>query len=96
MMSVKRAAFWMGIIVGAGIGYVVGIMMPEEKQKHLREELIKRGEDVVSKARVVSEERARQLAEEAKRRAEEVAAQVKEHIPDTLPFSHAKSNGAVE
>lgn len=96
-MSVRKAAFWLGLMVGAGIGYIVGISMPEEKQKRLREELVKRGEDVVEKAREVGEERARELSEEARRRAEEMAAKAKERIPEVVPFAeHIKPNSGTE
>lgn len=75
----RGLAFCTGMLVGAALGYIVAISLPEERQKHLRETLVQRGEEVWEKARTVSAERARQLAEEAKRR-----------VPETIPFARGQ------
>ncbi len=94
-MRLRRLAFWTGLLLGAVVGYVIGISLPEEKQKHLRETLVHRGEEVVDKARTVGRERARHLAEEAKRRAETVVTEARERVPEVLPFGKPK-NGTEE
>lgn len=72
----RGLAFWTGVLVGAALGYIVAISLPEERQKHLRETLVQRGEEVWEKARTVGPERARHLVEEAKRR-----------VPETVPLA---------
>lgn len=79
----RALAFWSGLIIGAALGYVVGISLPEERQKQLKETLVQRGEEVWEKARTVGAERARQVIEEAKRR-----------VPEAAPFVGEKGEEA--
>ncbi len=84
-MAVRRAAFWFGVMIGAALGYIAGISLPEERQQHLRDTLVRRGEEVLEKARTVSVEQARRLAEEARRR-----------VPEGTPFNRPKGNGTTD
>ncbi len=89
MVSLRKIAFWMGVIAGVAIGYAIGISLPEDKQQQLREELQKRGKEVVTKGKEVGEQYARDWAEEARKRATEWFQQAETHIP----YSRSRTNG---
>ncbi len=88
-MSLRRIAFWLGVIVGAGIGYAIGISLPEEEQQHLREEFRRRGEDLVAKAKEVGTQQARHWTKEAQARATEWFERAETHIP----YPRSRNNG---
>ncbi len=88
-MSLRKLAFWLGVVIGAGVGYAIGISLPEEEQQHLREELRQRGQHLVTKAKEVGEQQARDWAKEARTRAAEWFAQAESHIP----YTRDRNNG---
>ena len=93
-MSMRKVAFWTGFIVGAATGYVVGVAMPQEQQERLRQRLVTRGEEVITKAREVGGAGARVLTEEARRRAESLREQAQYRLGERVPFVTPRTNGS--